>query len=209
MPEPSNRAAGGTGTAGPGRPRDARHDKAILDAAAEILFDKGYSGLSIDGVAAAAGVSRPTIYRRWSSKLALAVAAVVHSSGLVLPVPDTGSVRRDLIAVQRHHIKNFNEPRSRRVTAGIVADLANDPELTEFYLHLYAKPRRASIWQALQRGVDRRELRPGIDFMFVTDLLLGPLFVRSVVWGQRLDPAMASKTVDVVMAAFGTVKSES
>jgi AcrR family transcriptional regulator len=188
----------------PGRPRDAKNDTAILEATTAILFEKGYAGLTIDGVAAAAGVSRPTIYRRWSSKPELVIAAMAHRTGLVVPVPNTGSIRRDLMAVQRHQIKEFNNPHSRRVTSGLVADVAADPELGELYLNDYATPRRESVWRALQRGVDRGELRADIDFAFVSDLLIGPLFMRSVVWGQHLDASMAKTTVDVVLAAFGT-----
>ena len=186
----------------PGRPRDAHNDTAILEATTAILFEKGYAGLTIDGVAAAAGVSRPTIYRRWASKPELVIAALAHRTGLAVPVPNTGSIRRDLIAVQRHQIKEFNNPVSRRVTSGLVADVATDPELADLYLKEYASPRRMSVWRALQRGVDRGELRVDIDFAFVSDLLIGPLFMRSVVWGQLLEPRMAKMTVDVVMAAF-------
>jgi len=185
----------------PGRPRDARNDIRILEATTAILFEKGYAGLTIDGVAAAAGVSRPTIYRRWASKPELVIAALAQSTGLALPVPNTGSVRRDLMAVQRHQIRAFNNPNSRRVTAGLVADVAADPELADLYLKDYATPRRESVWLALQRGVDRGELRSDIDFAFVSDLLIGPLFMRSVVWGQELDASMATATVGVVMAA--------
>jgi AcrR family transcriptional regulator len=188
----------------PGRPRDARNDTVILDATAAILFEKGYAGLTIDGVAATAGVSRPTIYRRWSSKPELVIAALAERTGLDVPVPNTGSIRRDLMAVQRHQIKEFNNPVSRRVTSGLVADIAADPELADLYLKEYATPRRASVWRTLQRAVDRGELRPDIDFAFVSDLLIGPLFMRSVVWGQPLDPKMAQATVDVVLAAFGS-----
>jgi AcrR family transcriptional regulator len=187
----------------PGRPRNLQHDASILEATTAILFDKGYAGLTIDGVAAAAGVSRPTIYRRWSSKPELVIAALTHRTGLTVPVSNTGSVRRDLVAVQRRLIKEFNNPQARRVTSGLVADLATDPELTELYLREYATPRRESVWRALRRGVERGELRADIDFVFVSDLLIGPLFMRSVVWGQRLDPAMATATVDVVLAAYG------
>jgi AcrR family transcriptional regulator len=188
----------------PGRPRNSDNDRAILEAAAAILFEKGYAGLTIDGVASAAGVSRPTIYRRWSSKPELVIAALAHRTGLAVPVPNTGSVRRDLMAVQRHQIKEFNSPVSRRVTSGLVADVAIDPELADLYLREYASPRRTSVWRALQRGVDRGELRADIDFGFVSDLLIGPLFMRSIVWGQPLEPSMAKRTVDVVMAAFSS-----
>ena len=61
-----------------------------------------------------------------------------------------------------------------------------------------------SVWQALQRGVDRGELRPDADFTLIYDLLLGPLFMRSVVRGEPLDPELAAQTVDLVLAAFGT-----
>src|SRR5437763_1517968 len=65
------------------------------------------------------------------------------------------------------------------------------------------RPRERSVWQALQRGVDRGELRPDADFTLIYNLLLGPLFMRSVVRGEPLEPAMAEQTVDLVLAAFG------
>lgn len=195
--------AGATGASrGPGRPRDARHDATILAATLRILQEQGYGGLTIEGVAASAGVSRPTIYRRWPSKPALVVAALVQSARLAVPVLDTGSLRRDLIAVQRRQVDLMNAPDARRVTAGLIADLATDPELAETYVSQYLAPRRAAVWQVLQRGVDRNELDAGVDFAFVYDLLVGPLFMRAVVWGQPLAPDAAEKTADVILAAF-------
>jgi AcrR family transcriptional regulator len=192
----------------PGRPRDAQRDQAILTSTLRILQEHGYGGLTIEGVAADANVGRPTIYRRWPSKAALAVAALVTSNRLALPVPDTGSLRRDLIAVQRHQVELMNSPESRRITAGLIADLATDPELADIYLDQYVAPRRAEVWQVLQRGVDRRELAADTDFAFVYDLLMGPLFMRAVVWGQPLAPDAAERTTDVVIAAFGARRDE-
>jgi AcrR family transcriptional regulator len=188
----------------PGRPRDAQRDRAILQSTFKILNAEGYAGLTIEGVAADANVSRPTIYRRWPSKPALVVAALVTSDRLALPVPDRGSLRDDLVALQLHQVELFNSPQSRRVTAGLVADLAADAELAEIYVTQYLEPRRASVWQVLQRGVDRGELVPDTDFAFVYDLLMGPLFMRAVVWGQPLEPGAAERTADVVLAAYGT-----
>ena len=191
------------GGRGPGRPRDSRRDEAILAATLAILQERGYHALTIEGVAVAAGVGRPTIYRRWPSKPALAVAALVHSSRLAVPVLDSGSLRDDLIAVQRHQVELMNSPDSRRVTAGLVADLANDPELAETYVSQYLAPRRATVWQVFQRGVDRGEMEADVDFAFAYDLLVGPLFMRAVVWGQPLGPEAAEDTADAVIAAFG------
>lgn len=199
-----DRAAGDTQgeSRGPGRPRNARHDQAILEATLGILQEQGYRGVTIEGVAASAGVGRPTIYRRWPSKPAIVVAALVGSDRLALPAADTGSLRRDLIAVQRHQVELMNAPDARRVTAGLIADLADDPELADTYVSQYLAPRRATVWQVLQRGVDRGELDADADFAFVYDLLVGPLFMRAVVWGQRLTPDAAERTADVILAAF-------
>ena len=201
-----DRAAGDTEGAsrGPGRPRDARHVQAILDATLGILLEQGYRGVTIEGVAARAGVGRPTIYRRWPSKPAVVVAALVQSDRLALPAPDTGSLRNDLIAVQRHQVERMNSPDARRVTAGLIADLADDPELADTYVSQFLAPRRATVWDVLSRGVERGELEAGVDFAFVYDLLVGPLFMRAVVWGQPLAPDAAEQTADVVLAAFGT-----
>jgi AcrR family transcriptional regulator len=190
------------GARAPGRPRDERHDRAILRAALAILREEGYRGLTIEGVAARANVGRPTIYRRWASKPALVVAALVRSSRLALPVPDTGSLRGDLIEVQRHQVELMNSPDNRRVTAGLVADLAADPELAETYVTDYLAPRRAAVWEVLQRGVARGEIRADADLAFAYDLLVGPLFMRTVVWGQQLAPDAAEHTADVILEVF-------
>ncbi len=186
----------------PGRPRIARYDDEILRVAQELLLEKGYTGFTVDAVAAKVGVGRPTIYRRWPTKAALAVAAMGQSTGLA-PAPDTGSLREDLLAFQRHQV-SLTRPETRQITAGLVADLVADPELADVYVSRYVSPRRASVAEALQRGVERGELRPDADFEFILNLLIGPLFMQSVVFGQPSPPDMPEKSVDVVLAAFGT-----
>ena len=186
----------------PGRPRDVRHDQAILDSTLEILRKQGYGGLTIDGVAAHAGVGRPTIYRRWPSKPALVVAAMVESARLAIPEIDTGTLRDDLLSVQRHQIDLMSVPENRRLTAGLIADLTADPRLAESYVRQYLEPRRAVVWRVLQRGVDRGELDAGADFALIYELLIGVLFIRSVVWGKPLGPDVAENTVDVILSAF-------
>lgn len=201
----SNEQAGsdeGGPTRRPGRPRDAHRDEAILSAALEILNAEGYAGLTIEGVAARAGVGRPTIYRRWASKPELVVAALADSAPIAVPDVDTGSLRRDLVAMQRRQVALMNSPESRRITAGLVADLATDRDLGHIYVSEYLVPRRAIVFRVLQRAVDRGELAPDADFSFVHDLLVGPLFMRAVVWGEPLADNMAEKTADVILAAF-------
>jgi AcrR family transcriptional regulator len=192
----------GVPTRRPGRPRDTHRDEAILSATIEILNAEGYAGLTIDGVAARAGVGRPTIYRRWASKAELVVAALTDTVHIAVPDVDTGSLRRDLVAMQRRQIALMNSPESRRITAGLVADLATDPDLAHMYVSEYLAPRRAIVFRVLQRAVDRGELAPDTDLAFVHDLLVGPLFMRAVVWGRPLADDTAEKTADVILAAF-------
>ena len=191
------------GRRAPGRPRDVRRDEAILRATFEILLDEGYQALTIESVAARAGVGRPTIYRRWPSKPALVVAALVESARLAIPDADTGSLRSDLIAVQRHQIELMNAPMTRRVTAGLIADLAVDLELAERYITEYLVPRRDAVFKVLERGIERGELDRKADLAFIYELLIGPLFMRAVVWGQRISRSAAEATTDVVLAAYG------
>jgi AcrR family transcriptional regulator len=186
----------------PGRPRDARHDRAILEATMALLSEGGYGRLTIDGVAARAGVGRPTIYRRWPSKQALVVAALLDAPQIQVPEADTGSLRGDLVKVLRHQITLMNRPENRRVTAALVADLAADPELGEKYVNEYLVPRRAAVWRVLQRGVARGELAADADLGLAYEMLFGPLFMRSVIWGHHLGRDVAEKLVDAVLAAF-------
>jgi AcrR family transcriptional regulator len=185
----------------PGRPRNAEYDKNILDAARQILVEQGYAGFTIDGVAARSGVSRPTIYRRWPSKAALAIA-VINQDLAVITTPDTGSLRDDLRAFQHERLARMNRPAYRPIIAGLVSDSTRDSVLAEGFLVAY-QPRREAMAAALQRAIERGELRPGVDFELVNDLLLGPLFIRSVVRGEQLEPKLVDETVDAVLAAFG------
>ena len=94
---------------GPGRPRDASRDEAILTATVALLRRRGYPGLTIEGVASEAGVGRPTIYRRWASREAL----VLDAAATLVPqpdVPDTGSVRDDLIALMHGAFEAAEHP---------------------------------------------------------------------------------------------------
>jgi AcrR family transcriptional regulator len=186
----------------PGRPRNAAYDKSILGAALDMLVEKGYKGLTIDGVAARAGVGRPTIYRRWPSKAALAIAALEEAvPQAVTPDSSTGSLRDDLRAFQQDRVARMNLAVTRPVIAGLVSDSVADPALAAAFRAWYRRHQEAVV-AALQRAIDRGELPPGVDFELINDLLLGPLFTRSVVRGEHLEPRHGDDTVEVVLAAL-------
>ena len=100
----------------PGRPRDPETEQRILDAALRLLAEEGYSRMSLDGVAAEAGVSKPTIYRRWSSKADLATAAL-RGIQTAEPRPDTGSTVGDLTA----SLENFSRSSCSRICCLLIS----------------------------------------------------------------------------------------
>jgi AcrR family transcriptional regulator len=189
---------------GPGRPRDAAYDGAILDAASDLLGSVGYEQLTVDAVAAAAGVGRPAVYRRWPSKASLALAAVARRTGPT-PVPDTGEIRGDLLTLQRHQVRLMSSTAFRTVVPALIAHLgADDDPGADPSVREFIDLRRTAVRTVVERAIGRGELPADLDVDFVYDALTGPLFYRVVTRGERLAPALAERSVDLVLGAFAT-----
>src|SRR3954470_3773115 len=144
-----------------GRPRDERVSQAILQAALGQLLERGYGGMSMDGVATAAGVGKPAIYRRHSNKAEL-VAAALRSMLPGLDEPDTGSTLEDLRALPAQ---------SRPLTQGpfvtligtVMAENEREPDLMAAFRERVAFPRRRLVQKILRRGVERGDVRGDPD----------------------------------------------
>jgi len=181
-----------------GRPRSAAADEAILAAVLEELTDVGFDELTIERIAARAGVGKATIYRRWSSKTDLVVDAV-GSMKAPLVHPDTGNVRDDLIQLFAVGLDRDHDADSARLLVGLCMELQRSPEMGELYRERFAAPRRQIAAEILQRGIDRGEIRAGIDADEVVDLLVGPMFYRQLVAGRPADLAAVVRIVDLVL----------
>src|SRR5437016_2967111 len=114
----------------PGRPRSPEADRAIRDATVELLTRDGYANLTMSGVAAAAGVSTATLYRRWSSKLEL-VVDVLAARAEESPVPDTGSLEGDCRAIVHALVDKARTTQSTPLIAGLVGEIGRNAELAE------------------------------------------------------------------------------
>jgi AcrR family transcriptional regulator len=165
----------------PGRPRSPEAHAAILRAALELAVEGGLRGLSMEAIAARAGVGKATIYRRWKSKEELFVEAIA-SIALNPEVPDTGSVRGDFEAASAAAVGRM-APEAFRVLPRLMADAADDPELLEALQAALVRPRRAAIGAVLRRGIERGELRADIDVDLISDMLMGPLIARVLLSG--------------------------
>jgi AcrR family transcriptional regulator len=186
----------------PGRPRSAEADEAILDAAIEVFADAGYEGLTVEGVAARAGVSKATVYRRYPGKLDLVVAACRACVGLDREPPETGSTRGDIRAVVDGLVTLLTTTPLGRAMPMLVAEGARVPELFAEQ-QVIVQEKRGRIRAVVERAVARGDMRDDIDAELVVDACVGPVFYRFLVTHAPLDEAFAAAHVDSVLRAFG------
>ena len=189
---------------GSGRPRSPEADRAILDAALALLGEVGYLDLTIEGVAARAGVSKTTVYRRHPSKIALVAAAAAHDRDTRLPNLDTGSFRGDLVAFTRHALRMLFGGSGvwGRVLPGILAQAADDTEVAAVVRSYFGWLTEA-VAGMVERGIARGDVRSGTDAGVVFDLVTGPLLVRLMVTGQPLDDRFVEALVEGVIDGVG------
>ena len=162
---------------GRGRPRSEAAHRAILDATLTLLDEGGYRPLTIEAVAARAGVGKTTIYRRWPSKLELVIEAVSQVRP-ALPTEDTGSPQGDFIAFQRAQITRVAAGALPRIAPRLLAESVGDEELHAAFQRTLIAPLREAIGEVLQRGVDRGELRGDLDLELATDIVHGTVVYR-------------------------------
>jgi len=183
----------------PGRPRSVECDRAILDAAAELFVDLGYDGITMEGVAAKAGVGKATVYRRYPAKVDLAMAVAEHLGARKGPVPDTGNVRDDLLALGRAYRRFLTDTETGRAIPAMVAARAQCAELAAAHAR-YVEQRHAASAVVVERAIERGELPEGTDAMLVVEMVVAPLFHRVVVSGRPVTDRDLGTLVDTVLA---------
>src|SRR5690606_3853327 len=145
----------------PGRPRSVRVDQAIIQAVLELLTEGGsVETLSIEAVAARAGVGKATIYRRWSGKEALLIDAIGSIKG-PLPQPAGRSVREDLVTPLQP-VRPRRDERFDRILSCLVPEVTRSEQRYRLYQSL-VEPRRELMRQVLRRGIRTGELRSDLD----------------------------------------------
>ncbi|HTG47164.1 MAG TPA: TetR/AcrR family transcriptional regulator [Actinomycetota bacterium] len=186
---------------GPGRPRDPEADRAILRATIELLAEEGYDGLSIEAVAARAGVGKTTVYRRWPSKEPLVVDAIRHyKMPEDPPAPrDDETTREALSRILGGFVKTVGRSESGRMMAGLVAEMARNPELATAVRAGLLQHRRGHVAGILERGIERGEVRSDVDLEVVADMLGGLIVMRVLLTGGSVNPALVRSAVDTVL----------
>jgi AcrR family transcriptional regulator len=183
-----------------GRRRSDSSHQAIITATQDLLVEHGYRALTIEGVAARAGVGKQTIYRWWPSRAALVLEAyLVASDRVPLPSPDSGSTREDVRALIVWLAEVLAEPTGGRVVAGLIGDLQHDADLAEGFHQDVVPVRRQAMYAALERGRERGDIRADADLELAVDTLHGAVFYRLLLSGQPLDAAFAGRLTDQVL----------
>jgi AcrR family transcriptional regulator len=194
-------SAGSDASAGAqrGRPRSAEADRAILNAAVDLLAERGLAAMSIEEVAARAGVGKATIYRRWSSKGLLALDAFVTSFQEQQPLPDTGTLRGDLIAALTAWVRAVTGTSMGAMLTGLIAEAQHDPSLRAAWRERVLEPLRSQHRIMLDRAVARGEIPATIDQEAVLDLFFGAAQHRLLLDHLPLTDDFIREIVDVIL----------
>jgi AcrR family transcriptional regulator len=180
-----------------GRPRDAQAEQAILQTTIAILSEVGFNQLTIEAVAARAGVGKPTIYRRWPSKAELVLDAIERLAA-PFPTADTGDPLTDLRQVVPELLVRLTSSPVARATLALAGDAEMLGRLGERYL----RPRREATADILRRGIASGELRADIDVEMAIDMMVGALIYRWLVTAQPVDADTVRRVVDAVWAGM-------
>src|SRR3954469_22093172 len=193
----------GSGTGAPrGRPRSVKADRAILTATLELLAERGLDATSIEEVAARAGVGKTTIYRRWTSKGLLALDAFVISFREEQPLPDTGTLRGDLLSALHAWVRAVTQTAMGPMLTGLIAEAQHDPELRGAWRDRVLEPLRTQHRVMLDRAIARGEIPASVDRGGVLALFFGAAEPRLLLGHLPMTGEFIARVVDVILAGI-------
>ena len=179
-------------------PRVERSRMVILEAAVEELAEVGYGGVTIESVAARAGVGKSTIYRHWREKLALIADAFETFHEQMVPDLSDRSAREAVELLVGHVAEVVVDSTFSRCIPALIEGAERDPRVREFH-HRYSVERRRALVNLIARGVEDGEFRGELDPELATVALLGALFYRRLMTGEPFDPQSAGELVELVL----------
>jgi AcrR family transcriptional regulator len=190
-PHPGRRARG--------RPRDQRVDRSLLDAALALLAEGGPDALTIDAVAARAGVARTTVYRRWSGKDELVLSVLDDVAARLMPAPNLGETRKDLVAIVEAAVRVLADADVRGLIAAVVSESLRNDALAQRFRRRLLDLRRDELRNVLERGMARGELHAEADVDAAPDLLIGPVYYRMLLAGRQPAAGYPERIVDAFL----------
>jgi len=187
--------------------RSERSRRAILTAATDLVHEVGYRRLTIEAIAAKAGVGKQTIYRWWPSKGAVVLdgfLAAVNEDPDDLSLPDTGDVAADLRGVVRAIVAELADATLSGTTRALMTEMQDDPEFADMVRERLLGPQLQAIADRLRAAQDAGQLRPDLDLPVAVELLVGPLYHRWLLRTAPLTKAYADTVTDLALRALAT-----
>jgi AcrR family transcriptional regulator len=182
---------------GPGRPRSEKARKAVIRSTLAVLKRTGFHELSIEAVAAHAGVGKATVYRWWSNKAELVIDAFVFAVEKELRFPSAGLVLESIHAQMRRWAVIFRSPLGQ-IVATVIGAGQSEPEILEAFRSHWVEPRRVEARRLLTQAMKNREIRADLDPDTVLDLLYGPLYIRLLLKHAPLDEQFVNTVFEIV-----------
>jgi AcrR family transcriptional regulator len=191
-----------------GRPRSEHADRAILDTALRLLVAQGYDGMSMEAVAAAAGVGKPTVYRRYASKRELVIAALSSLVESLPHAPTTADVRADLLMYLEPAFEVFERGVGFTMLGALLVRERDDPELMQLFRERIVQPRMRTANGIMRRGIASGELRADAPIEAAVQMLAGSIFARHVA-GLPADSTWLRLVIDVLWQGLAARRSAS
>ncbi|MFZ0668144.1 MAG: TetR/AcrR family transcriptional regulator [Acidimicrobiales bacterium] len=194
--------------AGEGRGLHRRSEsarRAILHAADDLLVELGFGGVTVEGIAARAGVGKQTIYRWWRSKVDVLLDCLIEDTTNEIALPDTGKIDEDLRAWLKQIAKFLTRSDAGQVLRALVGEAQHDEQMARTLRTRFLRVSRERDQTLLIRGIERRELPEGMDLDAALDQLLGPVYYRVLMTGDKVDPKFTDGVVERFLAGVKRV----
>jgi AcrR family transcriptional regulator len=195
-----------------GRPRSRRAEQAILKAAAQLLAECGLGDMTIEEVAARAGVGKASIYRRWPNKATLAFEAFIEEYLAAQPLRNTGSLTGDLLASARDWVRLVRRTSAGRTLVALLDEVQTDPALATIWRERFLTRMRMVRRELVVHAIERGEIPSGSDPDLILDLVFGALFYRylngHLPLGDRFVRGLASMVAVAAAAGAAVVGPE-
>ena len=188
--------------------RNPRSHQAILDATFELIVAKGYARVSVDAIAATAGVGKQTIYRWWPSKGAVALDAVNEKMGTATDFPDTGDIAADL-KTQMASLTDMLAGDVGTVYRGVIGEAQSDPQIAAAVRDIIVEPRIEKCAARLSGAVATGELRTDIPTRAMVELLYGPVYYRYLLSAPAAELRHTPELIDYILTGLRVPPSDS
>jgi len=186
---------------GPGRPRSEKARKAVIRSTLALLKRTGFHELSVEAVAAHAGVGKATVYRWWANKGELVIDAFVSAVEKELRFPSAGPVLQSIHVQMRRWAVIFRSPLGQ-IVAAVIGAGQSEPEILEAFRSHWVEPRRVEARRLLGQAITIGEIRADLDPDTVLDLLYGPLYIRLLLKHAALNEEFVDTVFEIVSPLF-------